>query len=366
MTKYRGDSNYLIKDIISSLLNMVQSIPKIYYVILGQKTNESKNIFGSIQEAIDSATNNTTIILGEGDHYGDNKSCIEMKSYLTIQGLIGSRIVSPLISYYDNIIFDNVTFVSNIPIKFKGDNLLFKNCSFLVKLSDCKCKFALQFKESSFIMYNPYIKVYVKKINSLTLVLIKDTCSSVKIYSPIIKVKYCEVQNLETFVINGTGTFECYSTSLFYKCLFSGYCCDHRSMKCGRCCDNNCLTHNNDPTRIRIYRAIQDSNIHAVFMSANLIIEGGSGYLDIACGGEYVYINGLIATSPQNKKWTVGNFTGLLISGFMSNLQRANEICEFTHIEEKSEPYNINILCDDESSDSDFYERAYKKGDLSN
>lgn len=368
---------------------MGQVIEKVYTVSPDSSSDLSHNLFGSIQEAIDAADSETTIILGPGNHVGDNSAPISMKSGLKFIGLPGSYIASPLIGEVNDITFDNVVFKNQNNLSFDFANikpLLFRNCEFQINIKGSKTssgnpnvRFGFHIINSSAILQNPTFNINVENLDIFAVIAADNNCSHLSLQSPTIYVKYKNVHKIETYFFHGTTQsiniphFESFSGSINYygdtHNIYDGHCCVKEDDKykctkrhCGRCningatsrnkvsnkcklthhcCDEKCKYNKEGQsaldssstkyfTNIRLFRGF--NGVNTSIMSTKIYFIGGRGFFNIAGGDSIICINGLTAFATIGEDWELGDFNELLLSSFISNLKDADEIKECHYV----------------------------------
>ena len=355
---------------------MGQFITKLYTVSLGASTDPSKNIYGSIQEAIDAAEAGTTIVLSSGNHSGFNDGIIHIKPSLRFYGLQGAKITSPMSGDGCDVVFDNIIFEnrSNESIRFSnGKGYLFRNCEFLINIKGEKCKnkkgeirFGFHLSNASALLQNCIFCVNVENVDVFIVIGANDGASYLSLQSPVVRVQYKNVNKIETYFFRGFSDtivvpyFEAFSSSIHYRVeqhcnrVYDGHCCvkeknKHRCDKhhcrrkaldchCKRihsCCDRKCKHYSSKSTNIRLFRGLDCVN--ASLIGTKIYFIEGEGFFNIASGNAPIYVNSLTATATVGEDWEVGEFRKLLLTSFMSNLKCACDIKECNCVEDCSE-----------------------------
>lgn len=379
---------FFINFSLNSKIHMGLVIPKLYFVVPGVSEPE-RQIFATIQDAIDAAEHGTTITLTAGDFAGNGSDPIRLKSGLKFVGLNKAKIISPVVGEASDVVFEGIVFKNrhNYGLEFPNlKGLIFRNCEFLIDIRGApsggchpSVVFGFRLSNSSAILENPIFCIDVEDVEIFVAIGADDDSTYLSLQSPIIRVQYKNVCKLETFFYRGIKKsssipyFEAFSSSIHYrtesckKKVYDGHCClkekDRRRCNkrhCGRCedscdsrckrshecCDKKCKRKREIIANVRLFRGIDCVN--SSLIGTKIYFIEGKGLFNIAAGDATVYVNSLTASTTSPDNWEMGSFNNLLLTSFMSDLKCACEIKECHCIEsccEKEECCELKIPC---------------------
>lgn len=336
--------------------------------------NPSFRQYNSLQSAIDSADNNSTILLDTTNYTGE----IRLRSGLKFTGINLPHWSGKFIESANDIIFENIIFENsnNDPIVFENmHGLVFRNCEFQIKLSKDNCSrdftskkdvdFGIKLINTSAVFENCVFIATVNGVGTFILLDISKKSSYVILQSPIIRVNYTNSYRFETFVVRGpkcgkSSSFECFSASMIYRSLHKDECCDkscrQKHCQCSNlpnkcssshvCCSDKCRS--NESVNIRLFRGFDQ--VYASLTATTVRLIHGRGYINLAASDEYVYVNTLTVSAAKRDNWWVGDYKNLFLSSFISNLRKADDVPNYNVIESKNDESMLSgIRCDQPS-----------------